>query len=472
MSERADVAVVGAGPAGSVFATRMAQLGHAVTLIEASAFPRPRLGESLTPGVLPMLASIGVAPAIAAAAFPRVRAVATSWEGEETERVDPREEGVLVDRGVFDAILLDHAKRAGVRVLQPAFLKRAREDDGGWALQLERDGAPVELRASFLCDASGRASRLGARRTPRGPRTIAVHGYFRGPSLPTRPRIEARPRGWCWGVPIPDGTYNALAFVDAAHVRELRASPLSEVLRELLDGSALARDLEGAALSGAARAADATPYVDDACVDATRIRVGDAALAIDPLSSSGVQKAIQTALSGAIVANTLIRRPALREPACAFHRDSVLGAAAKHRSWTAGHYATAAARFDDAFWRARAEHGSHERAPAPIPLPEVDAPLAFASDATWSDVPCLGAEFVEVRRALVHPRLDGPVAFLGGHALAELFEGMPDGLSARQIVRAWANARPSAIPADAGVSVVRWLAARGILERAPKELGT
>ena len=47
----ADVCVIGAGPAGSTFAARMAQLGHHVHLIERQRFPRRHLGESLSPGV-------------------------------------------------------------------------------------------------------------------------------------------------------------------------------------------------------------------------------------------------------------------------------------------------------------------------------------------------------------------------------------------------------------------------------------
>lgn len=462
-----DVVVVGAGPAGSVFAARVAQLGHEVTLIEAASFPRSRLGESLTPGVIPMLASMGAARAIEAAGFPRVRVVATSWEGPETERVDPREEGLLVDRGVFDALLLDHARRMGVKVLQPAFVRRARARGDGWSLELERGGEALELRAGFLADASGRASRLGARRRPNGPSTIAIHGYFRGASLPRRPRIEALDGGWCWGVPIPDGTFNALVFVDSARVRAARRASLDELLRELLDGTALLRELEGAEPCGPARAADATPYVDESCVDLRRIRVGDAALALDPLSSSGVQKAIQTALSGAIVANTLLRKPDARDAAMQFHRDAVLGAAARHRTWTAGHYASAVTR-EGAFWRARAaapEGAVVVTAPAHVELPDVDARLRLSADARWVDAPCLGETFVEVQRALVHPRLDGPVAYLGGHALAPLLATLSDapGRSARELARSWSGA----VPLDRSVTMLRWLAARGVLEPAP-----
>ena len=53
------VSVIGGGPAGSTFAARMAQLGYHVVLLEREFFPRRRLGESLSPGVLPLLAMTG-----------------------------------------------------------------------------------------------------------------------------------------------------------------------------------------------------------------------------------------------------------------------------------------------------------------------------------------------------------------------------------------------------------------------------
>src|SRR5512135_817059 len=115
-----DIAVIGGGPAGSVFATRMAQFGLDVCLIERARFPRPHLGESLSPGVMPLLSSMGSAELVEAAGFLRVRAVSTNWQGAETVRQDPRAQGMLVDRGAFDTLLLERAASTGVRVLQPA----------------------------------------------------------------------------------------------------------------------------------------------------------------------------------------------------------------------------------------------------------------------------------------------------------------------------------------------------------------
>ena len=112
-----DVCVVGAGPAGSVIASRMAQLGHTVCLVERSHFPRRHLGESLSPGVLPLLDTIGAKSAVESAGFRRVRSVLTNWDGALNERVDAREQGMLVGRGQFDAILVNQARSLGVRVL-------------------------------------------------------------------------------------------------------------------------------------------------------------------------------------------------------------------------------------------------------------------------------------------------------------------------------------------------------------------
>jgi 2-polyprenyl-6-methoxyphenol hydroxylase-like FAD-dependent oxidoreductase len=74
--------VVGGGPAGSTFAARMAQLGHDVVLVEQAVFPRRQLGESLSPGVLPLLDMTGARAAVEAAGFRRVRTVLVLWEGD------------------------------------------------------------------------------------------------------------------------------------------------------------------------------------------------------------------------------------------------------------------------------------------------------------------------------------------------------------------------------------------------------
>jgi 2-polyprenyl-6-methoxyphenol hydroxylase-like FAD-dependent oxidoreductase len=55
-----DVGIVGAGPAGTAAAIVCARAGLRVLIIEREPFPRDRPGESLHPGVEPILQSLGV----------------------------------------------------------------------------------------------------------------------------------------------------------------------------------------------------------------------------------------------------------------------------------------------------------------------------------------------------------------------------------------------------------------------------
>ena len=49
MNEQTEVAIIGAGPSGAIAAALLKQLGHQITVLEQSHFPRFSIGESLLP---------------------------------------------------------------------------------------------------------------------------------------------------------------------------------------------------------------------------------------------------------------------------------------------------------------------------------------------------------------------------------------------------------------------------------------
>ena len=456
----AKVCIIGAGPAGSVFATRMAQLGHQVDLIERQRFPRAHLGESLSPGVMTLLRAADMHETIETAGFASVTGVWVKWAGEPRLRDDAGEKGLLVDRGEFDCRLLQRARSFGVRIHQPARVIEQTHDGARWRLTIDADGISKQLDADFVADAGGRRSASG-RSTRTGASTLAVYGYWRGATLPTMPRIEAGEDGWYWGVPLPDGTYNTLAFVDPGWFRSALGDTMPERFLRLLDRSRLMQECRGAELIAPPRAIDATPYLSGDCVAPARIQLGDAALAIDPISSSGVQKAIQTALSGAIVANTLLRRPGSTEAALSFYRTQLNDASERHRRWAAGHYREVAEHRDRPFWRERADTPAMEVAP----LPPIDArglaatPVELSHELEFVSTPCLQGDFVDVASALHHPRLASPLVFLGGRELAPLLQALPPGRTPLQIAQSWSNR----MPLESGMAIAGWLVQHGIL---------
>lgn len=467
--QTADVCVIGAGPAGCVVAARLAQLGFDVCLVERARFPRRRLGESLSPGVLPLLDPIGARDDVEAAQFTPVRSVRTNWDGAPAERVDPREQGLLVDRGRFDELLLARVRSWGARVLQPAVVRERLEDDHGWRLAIDADSTPHEVRVHFVVDATGRIGSIPGLRRRTGPRTVALFAYWTGERLPEQPRIEAAPDAWCWGVPLPGGVYNTLVFVDGAMLQGLDRRGREAVFHERIGRSGLMDGCVAPRIAGAVQATDATPYLDERPVTRNWIKVGDSALALDPLSSSGVQKAIQTALSGAVVVNTLLRKRECTDAAIRFYDESLTRASDRHRAWAAEHYATVAAREPGAFWTARS--ASLEPPAADIGLPQADVvasmtvrtPVQLSPDAELVDVPRLGCEFVALGPALRHPALDAPVAYLGGWELAPLLRDVRAGMTLLQLARTWSVH----VPFESGVAIAGWMFARGILVGRP-----
>ncbi|MFY9970640.1 MAG: tryptophan 7-halogenase [Roseiarcus sp.] len=466
----ARVCVVGAGPAGCVFAARMAQLGHEVRLIEQERFPRSQLGESLSPGVEPLLKSAGLETALDAHRVTRVRNVWVAWADGLQLREDPREQGLIVDRGAFDLALVEGARSCGVKVVQPACVVDRRQSGGRWRLALDVDGRRETLEADFLAEAGGRAAASGRARVQTGAPTLAVYAYWRGARLPSTPRIEAGKDAWFWGVPLPNGTYNSLAFVDP---KTFRAGPgsLAQRFLDRLAGTLVLEDCRGAERIGPTRAIEATSYLARDCIGRNAIRLGDAALAIDPISSSGVQKAIQSALSGAIVANTLLRRPAAADLAMSFYRAQLNDASERHRRWAADHYRTVAATRGGPFWTDRSKGRRVEASAQPSEPVDVRAmaamPVELSSEAAFVETPCLDGEFVGVAPALRHPRLETPVAYLAGRALAPLLKDLPPGRTLLQIARGWSNR----MPLESGLAIAGWLVNHGVLVSAADKDG-
>ncbi len=459
--ERADVCVLGGGPAGSAFALRLAQLGHRVWLVERAAFPRPHVGESLTPGVWVFFERLGIAGRVDAAGFLACRHTAVLWSGGVDVRDHTAQPGLLVDRARFDALLLDAARDGGVVVRQPATLVGRVATDDGWRLRLNGSDGVVDLEVAVLADATGRAGALRGERTLCGVPTLALHCDWRGGGLPAEPRIEAVDEGWLWGVPLPGGRYTTMAFVDfnALKGRETAAGRL----HRMLAGSALLCGLADRAEAGPVRGCDAGAWVERRVATPTLIKIGEAAIGIDPLSSSGVEKALQSALDAAIVVNTRLRHPGDGAMADAFYQGEVERAALRHRRWAAGFYA-AAGRSGHGFWRARAVEPPMEP-PHPVPPPlgdgaVLDRPVVPSPLAGIVEVPSIRGDFVVSGPALTHPGLERPAAYLGGHFLPPLFAMVRPGMTVLDLIGRWA----ARLPPDAGLSVAGWMLGTGLLE--------
>lgn len=139
---RCDVAIVGGGPGGTTLASLLKKYSPSldVCIFEKESFPRDHVGESQLPPTSAVLHEMGAWEKVEAAGFPIKRGASYTWGKTmepwvfgfipESEIGDTSRPGAYegwrkqvafqVDRSRYDAILLDHAKSLGVRVVQPS----------------------------------------------------------------------------------------------------------------------------------------------------------------------------------------------------------------------------------------------------------------------------------------------------------------------------------------------------------------
>lgn len=335
-----DVAVIGGGPAGAATALRLARDGASVQLYERSHYDRPRMGETLPPTVNPLLRDLDVWDRFAALGSVPSHQTASAWGGTEVaERsfmFSPYGNGWHADRAAFDEMLVMAAADAGAAVERGASVRAVRRLEpmtptvsSGFAV----DGT-VAVRADWVIDATGRSARialsLGAKREQLD-RLVSVAKIF---TLPSRVAvddtfIEATPDGWWYVSPLPHGQRLVACFTDAGLAA---ASALTD---EISWGAALARTTHTAAMAcGRAepgvRVASAASHRLTPCTGARWLAVGDAALAVDPLSSSGVSFALRSAaLAVAVVSggNPADYRAAIEAERASYQqlRDQIYG---------------------------------------------------------------------------------------------------------------------------------------------------
>jgi 2-polyprenyl-6-methoxyphenol hydroxylase-like FAD-dependent oxidoreductase len=307
-----DVLVVGGGPGGSSAATFLARGGLRVALAEREAFPRFHVGESLLPANMPVLERLGVLDAVKARGFlVKYGAYFHDQDMDLGYQFFFREGKPWpsytyeVQRGEFDKILLDHAAaQPNVTLLQPTTVERVAFDDEGVTAGVSDAAGAREIRARFLVDASGRdafiATRHGRRRPIEGLGKVALFAHFQGGRRwPGKEagniRIFSFQPGWFWYIPFHNGTSSVGCVLHARTVRG-REGDLEQLYESLIaQCRGLVEALDGAPRITPVHSAANFSYQTEPAVGDRFVCVGDAIAFLDPIFSSGVYLATQSA---------------------------------------------------------------------------------------------------------------------------------------------------------------------------------
>ncbi|RON07365.1 FAD-dependent oxidoreductase [Pseudomonas brassicacearum] len=348
------ILILGAGPAGAAVALGLRRMGYAVTLI--SDWRRFAALEGVSQRVLEALRSAGLNQALAEAALPSQRQV--SWNGQQhAQNIE-----FLLDRPSFDRGLREDLRLAGVELIEGRVLA-VHSQASGHRVEVEGHG---ELFSGFLVEARGRqAPALG--KGPRGPETVSLLNRWQGAPGSTASAVESLQDGWAWMARRADGQCYWQLTVDVASAGLPGKAQLLDYCRQRRQGSPLAADFFGGRpetdlqLHARSSTAILNPQV---CGD-NWIRVGDAAMAVDPLSGNGIFQSLSSALQAPVVINTLLRKPERAALAQRFHQQRVEQLFLRFARIGRDFYADELRWPEQPFWRARRQWPDTELAHAP-----------------------------------------------------------------------------------------------------------
>jgi geranylgeranyl reductase family protein len=331
-SERADVVVVGAGPAGSSAAWWLAQAGLDVVVLDKAAFPREKVcGDGLTPRGVKALEDMGIDTS-PAAGWARHKGLRVHGGGEVVEVDWPKlhrwpDYGLVRPRSELDAMLAGRAETAGAHLYTGVTVTGPSLDDAGRVAgvrtEVGPDREPGQVRAPLVVSAEGVSGRLakalGLLRRDDRPLGIAVRRYVRSPRThddyldisfdlePQGPTAAAMPGyGWIFG--MGDGTANVgFGLLDT---RRSDGGDHRDVLRRWLD-TFPAEDQLGEEHAVTPLRGAGLPMALHRQPAYTRglLLTGDAAGTVNPFNGEGISYAMETGRMAAETAADALARP-------------------------------------------------------------------------------------------------------------------------------------------------------------------
>ncbi len=305
MEEQYDVAIIGGGPAGSTVGGLLAKAGHRVLIVDREKFPRYRVGESLVPGVIPVLQELGLFEVTEAQGYVHKPGITIRWGPQRAPfSIFFGDTGLFkgayqVVREDFDMLLLQHARSLGCTVREETRVTDVLFDGDrcvGFTCTPTAGGESETVRARYVVDATGQSAMLARKFDlldwDRKLKNVAIWRYFEGTeSLEGRAKgntlVENMSDGWIWVIPLNNGTTSVGWVTPAASAGGRKQ--LEAVYEEMIQNSVeTKRLLRNARPVTDFQTAKDWSYIARKAYGPGFLIVGDAAGFVDPMFSTGV----------------------------------------------------------------------------------------------------------------------------------------------------------------------------------------
>ncbi len=308
MKDRADVIIIGGGPAGCAAALDLHRLGYRVVLCDQAKFPRDKVcGEFISPAADPILNRLGVLDAIEALSPKRLKGVAiSSYEGEELVVDYPQLPGMTarptslsVSRYEFDSILVEQVRRVGVKIREQhkvtEFLFEGDCVSGvrGW----DDEKTSFTIQAPLVIDAGGRNAvslrKFDLKEEARGNVKIALAAHWSGAQIPDDYCYMHVSRPGYTGISkVSEDLSNVVLVVDRQSMHGERPE---KFYRDAVMKNRLRRQiLQSAECTEPVRAVESLAFSVKPVPCGGLLLVGDAMGFIDPFTGEGIYLSLRS----------------------------------------------------------------------------------------------------------------------------------------------------------------------------------
>ncbi len=309
-----DIAIVGAGPAGSSSAISLARKGYSVVLLDKSLFPREKLcGDFLSPISWPLLEWLGVADKILLTKHEEVRAFRiTDFSGGEAafplaSHDGQHPPGLGLRRFYLDDLLVKQAEREGVSLRLGWKVGAIRRERGRWAITMAGPSKDQRFHATFLIGADGRNSFVArflgmARAKERTGKFVGFQLHLQNvKGIHGEVQIHLFPGGYAGLVRVGESLVNMCFSLDKECARS--ATSVESLLEErLCRNPNLMVALENAEVVGKVRSTYPVYFSPRRCHGDGFLLAGDAARVTEPVTGEGVYFALK---SGELAADAI-----------------------------------------------------------------------------------------------------------------------------------------------------------------------
>ena len=321
-TEKLDVLVIGAGPAGTVAASIINKAGFKVKIIEKQKFPRFVIGESLLPRCMEALTEAGFIDALKEKGFQEKSGAKFVKNGKicDYSFSDQFTAGWnwtwQVPRAEFDKTLADTVEKMGVPVSYETTVTAIKFTGSNSVTTVEDlNGNKTEIEARFIVDGSGygrvipRLFNLDKPSNLPPRKALFAHVVDLKRSMDDEPNritiIVHKPGVWIWVIPFSNGV-TSVGFVGNPEFFSDYEGDNEKVLRELIATQPyLAERLKDVEFVFDPRILQSWSTTTDKFYGEGFVLTGNVTEFLDPVFSSGVTLAT---VSSQKAANLVIRK--------------------------------------------------------------------------------------------------------------------------------------------------------------------